>query len=170
MLHCTEYYARFDWSLRFMCKIIDSSLEENVDLHKFALGKCVAKLWKLRSKCGAKMVNATFAWALFSNPVCFGIQRWYLPSLPHDLLLSFYFLCDIFAMTKFVPIVLWSSVLVCKHLTSRQYNFWRISMNRSSNSKQRETLLLFSTNRNALSSTVYGLRRGAIGQFRIIYY
>ena len=42
--HCTEYYARCDWSLRFMCKIIDSSLEEKVDLHKFALDNCVAKL------------------------------------------------------------------------------------------------------------------------------
>ena len=119
MLHCTEYYARCDWSLRFIYKIIDPSLDEKIDLHKFALGKCAAKFWKLRSKSGAKMVNATFAWALFSNPVCFGIQRWYVPSLPHDLLLSFYFLCDIFAMTKFVPILLWSSVLVCKHLTSR---------------------------------------------------
>ena len=44
VLHCTEYYARCDWSLRFMCKIIDSSLEEKVDLHKFALDNCVAKL------------------------------------------------------------------------------------------------------------------------------
>ena len=49
-----------------MCKIIDSSLEEKVDLHKFALGKCVAKLWKLRNKSRAKMVNVTFAWALFT--------------------------------------------------------------------------------------------------------
>ena len=33
-----------------------------MDLHKFAPGKYVVKLRKLRRKFGAKMVNATFAW------------------------------------------------------------------------------------------------------------
>ena len=39
-----------------------------MDLHKFAPGKYVVKLRKLRRKFGAKMVNATFAW-LFTPPV-----------------------------------------------------------------------------------------------------
>ena len=146
-----------------------------MDLHKFALGKCVAKLWKLRSKSGAKIVNATFAWAFLLTRSVLVLKG------------GIYHLCPTIypSVVTFCAIYLqWPNlyqsffdrlVLVCKHLTSRPcfevkaIQFLRISMKRSSNSKQRETLLVFSTNMNVLSSTVYGLRRGAIGQFRIIY-
>ena len=47
---------------------------------------------KLRSKYGAKMVNAKFA-SLFTTPYC-GMQMWYLPSLPHIYLSLFSFFCD----------------------------------------------------------------------------
>ena len=39
--------------------IANSTLDDKMDLHKFALGKYVAKMCRLRSKCWARMVNAS---------------------------------------------------------------------------------------------------------------
>ena len=119
MLHCTEYYARCDWSLRFICKIIDCSLEEKVDLHKFALGKCVAKLWKLRSKSGAKMVNATFAWAflLTRSVLVFKGGIYHLCPTIYPSVVTF---CATYLQWPNLYQSFFDRlVLVCKHLTSR---------------------------------------------------
>ena len=42
--------------------LLNESLGEKMDLHKFAPCKHVAKMQKLRSKSGAKMINVTFAY------------------------------------------------------------------------------------------------------------
>ena len=42
--------------------LLNESLGEKMDLHKFAPCKPVAKMQKLRSKSRAKMINVTFAY------------------------------------------------------------------------------------------------------------
>ena len=42
--------------------LLNESLGEKMDLHKFAPRKHVAKMQKLRSKSRAKMINVTFAY------------------------------------------------------------------------------------------------------------
>ena len=44
-----------------------------MDLHKFALGKHVTNMYKLRSKSGAKMLKALFA-SISVQPCVFGTQ------------------------------------------------------------------------------------------------
>ena len=44
-----------------------------MDLHKFALGKHVTNMYKVRSKFGVKMLNALFA-SMSVQPCVFGLQ------------------------------------------------------------------------------------------------
>lgn len=69
---------------------VEILLDEKKDLHKFALGKSVAKLRKLKSESRAKMVNATFS-SLFTTPCFFGMQMRHLLSLPQIYILVFTF-------------------------------------------------------------------------------
>ena len=57
--YLTPFFAFFLHCGAWSQVTANSTLDDKMDLHKFALGKYVAKMCRLRSKCWARMVNAS---------------------------------------------------------------------------------------------------------------
>ena len=86
-------------------------------MHKFALGKSVAKLKKPRSESRAKMVDATFA-SLFTTPQCFLVCKCEIYLLCLRFTSQFLHLYDIFARNKFEILFFSSKALLARYLAS----------------------------------------------------